>query len=98
MAIEINTGAPKPQINESLFQQTEKLTGDATKTKEVISKALEVLAGSNLTVSRGTDTSATGNVEKKTTGATNVTVLDNPADPKQIEADLSKLIMYLLVE
>ena len=40
MAIEINTGAPKSQINEMLFQQTEKLTGDATKTKEVISKAL----------------------------------------------------------
>lgn len=98
MAIEINTGAPKPQINETLFQQTEKLTGDATKTKEVISKALEVLAGSNLTVSRGTDTSATGNVEKKTTGATNVPVLDNPADPKQIEADLSKLIMYLQLD
>ena len=98
MAIEINTGASKPQINESLLQQTEKLTGDATKTKEVISKALEVLAGSNLTVSRGTDTSATGNVEKKTTGATNVPVLDNPADPKHIEADLSKLIMYLQLD
>lgn len=98
MAIEINTGAPKPQINEMLFQQTEKLTGDATKTKEVVSKALEVLAGSNLTVSRGTDTSATGNVEKKTTGGTNVPVLDNPADPKQIEADLSKLIMYLQLD
>jgi len=98
MAIEINTGASKPQINESLLQQTEKLTGDATKTKEVISKALEVLAGSNLTVSRGTDTSATGNVEKKTTGATNVPVLDNPADPEQIEADLSKLIMYLQLD
>ena len=98
MAIEINTGAPKPQINEMLFQQTEKLSGDATKTKEVVSKALEVLAGSNLTVSRGTDTSATGNVEKKTTGGTNVPVLDNPADPKQIEADLSKLIMYLQLD
>ena len=98
MAIEINTGASKPQINESLLQQTEKLTGDATKTKEVISKALEVLAGSNLTVSRGTDTSATGNVEKKTTGATNVPVLDNPADPEQIEADLTKLIMYLQLD
>jgi len=98
MAIEINTGASKPQINETLLQQTEKLTGDATKTKEVISKALEVLAGSNLTVSRGTDTSATGNVEKKTTGATNVPVLDNPADPEQIEADLTKLIMYLQLD
>ncbi len=98
MAIEINTGAPKPQISEMLSQQTEKLSGDATKAKEVVSKALEVLAGSNLTVSRGTDTSATGNVEKKTTGGTNVPVLDNPADPKQIEADLTKLIMYLQLD
>ena len=98
MAIEINTGAPKPQINESLFQQTEKLTGDATKTKEVISKALEVLAGSNLTVSRNEDTSATGNVERKTTGATNVPVLDNPADSKAREADLAKLISYLQLD
>ena len=98
MAIEINTGAPKPQINESLFQQTEKLTGDATKTKEVISKALEVLAGSNLTVSRNADTSATGNVERKTAGATNVPVLDNPADSKAREADLAKLISYLQLD
>lgn len=98
MAIEINTGAPKSQISEMLSQQTEKLSGDATKAKEVVSKALEVLAGSNLTVSRGTDTSATGNVEKKTNGGTNVPVLDNPADPKQIEADLTKLIMYLQLD
>lgn len=98
MAIEINTGAPKSQITEMLSQQTEKLSGDATKTKEVVSKALEVLAGSNLTVSRGTDTSATGNVEKKTTGATNVPALDNPADLKQVEADLAKLIAYLQLD
>ena len=98
MAIEINTNAQKPQINESLFQDAGKIAGDATKAKEIVSKALEVLAGSNLTVSRGTDTSATGNVEKKTTGGTNVPALDNPADTKQIEADLAKLIAYLQLD
>ena len=98
MAIEINTGASKPQINESLFQQTEKLTGDATKTKEVIAKALEVLAGANVKVTRGDDASATGVGEKKTTGATNVPVLDNPADAKAREADLAKLISYLQLD
>ena len=98
MAMEINTNVPKPQINESLFQQTEKLTGDSAKAKDVVSKALEVLAGANVKITRSDDASATGAGEKKTTGATNVPVLDNPADAKAKETDLSKLIMYLQLD
>jgi hypothetical protein len=80
------------------LDQFSKLAGDSTKTKEVLGKALEVLAGANVKIMRTDDTSATGVGEKKTTGATNVPSLDNPADLKQLEQNLEKLLSYLQMD
>ena len=96
MAIEFNTKVP--QTATTVADQVSKMTGDSTKAKEVISKAVEVLAGANVKVTRGDDTSATGAGEKKTVGATGAPALDNPADPKAIEANLEKLIAYLQLD
>ena len=98
MANEINIGAARPQAQNVALDQLAKLSGDSTKAKEVIGKAMEILAGANVKVTRGDDTSATGAGERKTTGATNVPSLDNPADIKQLEANLEKLIAYLQLD
>ncbi len=81
-----------------LIEQFQKLSGDSTKAKEVISKALEVLAGANVKVTRSDSTGTDGVAEKKTNGATSVPSLDNPADPKQMEANLEKLIAFLQLD
>jgi hypothetical protein len=98
MANEININANRPQIQNSAFEQAAKLSGDLTKSKEIVSKALEVLAGANVKVTRSDDTSATGVGERKTTGATNVPSLDNPGDVKQLQANLEKLVAYLQLD
>jgi len=98
MGIELNTNVPKTQLQGAAFEQAEKLAGDSTKAKEIVGKALEILAGANVKVTRSDDASVTGVGEKKTTGATNVPALDNPADIKQIEANLEKLLAYLQLD
>ena len=98
MGMEINTSAKTPQTIGSTPDQLTKLAGDSTKAKEVLGKALEVLAGANVKITRTDDTTATGTGEKKTTGATNVPSLDNPADIKQLEANLEKLLSYLQMD
>ena len=98
MANEININATRTQFQGSALEQMTKLSGDSTKAKEVISRAMEVLAGANVTVTRSDNASVTGTGERKTAGATNVPVLDNPADPAQMEANLSKLIAYLQLD
>ena len=90
MANEININTNRPQIQSSAFEQAAKLSGDSTKAKEIVSKALEILAGANVRVTRSDDTSASGVGERKTTGATNVPSLDNPGDAKQLQANLEK--------
>ena len=95
MANEMNINTSRPPVGGTQFQQTEKLSGDGAKIKEITSKAVEILAGANVKVTRGDDASATGAGEKKTSGATNVPVLDNPGDVKAMEAALEKLIAYL---
>jgi hypothetical protein len=98
MANEININTNRTQIQNSAFEQAAKLSGDSTKAKEIVSKALEILAGANVKVTRSDDASATGAGEKKTTGATNVPSLDNPGDVKQMQANLEKLIAYLQLD
>ena len=98
MANEININTNRPQIQTSAFDQAAKLSGDSTKAKEIVSKALEILAGANVKVTRSDDTSATGVGERKTTGATNVPSLDNPGDAKQLQANLEKLVAYLQLD
>jgi len=98
MANEININPLRTQLQGSALEQATKLAGDSTNAKEVISKAVEVLAGASVTVTRSDDTTATGTGEKKTMGATSVPALDNPDDTAQKEANLSKLISYLQLD
>ena len=100
MAGDINIGAAtKPTTNADIYAQAAKATGtDAAKIKEITSKAMEILAGSNVKVTRSDSTGVDGAAEKKTTGATNVPALDNPADEKQVEANLEKLMAYLMMD
>ena len=98
MAMDVSNTVKAPQTMGATLDQFSKLAGDSTKTKEVLGKALEVLAGANVKIMRTDDTSATGVGEKKTTGATNVPSLDNPADLKQLEQNLEKLLSYLQMD
>ncbi len=98
MANEISITAARPQAPAEMAAEFQKLSGDATKTKEIVGKALEILAGANIRVTRPDATGTDGVAERKTNGATSTPALDNPADPKQVEADLAKLIAYLQLD
>ena len=98
MAIEMNTGNAQ-KLSQAMYESIAKTGGeDSTKLKEVVGKAMEILAGANVKVTRGDDATVTGAGEKKTTGSTNVPALDNPADIKQVEANLAKLIAFLQLD
>ena len=98
MAIEMNTGNAQ-KLSQAMYESLSKTNGgDSTELNKVVSKAMEVLAGTNLKVSNS-DTPGTGGVaEKKTTGSTNVPALDNPGDSEQVAANLEKLISYLQLD
>ena len=98
MANEININTTRTQTQNPAFEQAAKIAGDSTKANEIVGKALEILAGANVKVTRSDDASVTGAGEKKTTGATNVPALDNPGDIKQLEANLEKLLAYLQLD
>lgn len=98
MANEININAPRTPLQGSALEQMTKLAGDSVATKDVISKAMEVLSGANVTITRSDNTSVTGIGEKKTTGATSAPALDNPGDVAQLEANLTKLLAYLQLD
>ena len=98
MANEININASRTLLQGAALEQATKLAGDSTKANEIVGKAMEILAGANVKVTRSDDTSVTGVGEKKTTGATNVPSLDNPADVKQLQANLEKLVAYLQLD
>ena len=98
MAVEMNAGNAQ-KLSQAMYESLSKMGGgDSTKVKEVVGKAMEVLAGANVKVVRGDDASVTGVGERKTTGATNVPALDNPADSKQVEANLMKLVAFLQLD
>ena len=97
MAIEMNTG--KAAMPQGVYESLSKLSGnEAAELKEVVGRAMEVLAGANLKVSKSDTAGAEGTAEKKTTGSTNVPALDNPADSNQVAANLEKLISYLQLD
>ena len=98
MAIELNTKTPNTQLGGTQFEQIGKMGGDSTKLKEIVDKTVEILAGTNIKITRGDDASANGIAEKKTSGATNIPVLDNPDDAKAMEANIAKLISYLQLD
>ena len=98
MSIELNTNKQATQLSNDMLAQFAKVANDGTKAKEVLNKALEVLAGSNLRVTNSDNTTTNGVGEKKTTGATSVPALDNPDDAKAKVADLMKLISYLQLD
>ena len=100
MAGEVNLNpAQRPTIPVDISAQAEKANGaDSAKVKEVVGKAMEILAGHNLNVTRADTAGADGAAEKKTAGATNVPALDNPNDVEQLEANLEKLISYLQLD
>ena len=98
MANVSNINASRPQIQGTALDQATKLAGDSTNAKVVISKAMEVLAGANLSVTRADSSGATGAAERKTTGGTNVPALDDPGDAQQVAANLEKLVSYLQLD
>ena len=98
MPIEVNTGNA-PKLSQAMYESLSKTSGaDSTELKEVVGKAMEVLAGANLSVTRSDATGAAGTAERKTTGSTNVPALDNPGDAKQLQANLEKLVAYLQLD
>lgn len=100
MAIEVNTGKNQnTSISPTSYESFYKMSGeDSAAIKEINSKAMEVLAGSNLKILKS-ETAGTDSVaEKKTSGATNTPVLDNPDDVKAKEVDLAKLFSYIQLD
>ena len=98
MPIEINTNKQAAQLPADMLTKFNEVVNDGTKGKEILNKALEVLAGSSLKVTNSDNATMTGVGERKTVGATNVPVLDNPDDAKAKVADLMKLISYLQLD
>ena len=99
MAIELNTKAAglAPNITDVTLQSTETSKSAEAKTKELIKDVAKILAGSNVRVS--SPTAGVDQTEgKRTSGSTNVPALDNPADIKQLEANLEKLLSYLQMD
>ena len=99
MAGEINMNTKMSAMPIDTSAQAEKASGlDSTKVKEVVTKAMEVLAGANLSVTKADTSGVTGAAEKKTTGSTNVPALDDPGDSQQVAANLEKLVSYLQLD
>lgn len=70
--------------------------GISGKAADVVKDVAAILSGRsvNVTSPTGVQTQETG----RPTGATNIPALDNPADIKQLEANLEKLISYLQMD
>lgn len=100
MSMEINTGnTQKTTMSPAMYESLSKTSGeDSTELKEVVSKAMEVLAGANLSVTKSDTAGVGGTAEKKTTGSTNVPALDDPGDSRQIAMNLEKLVSYLQLD
>ena len=100
MSNEINVGkSAHTAVSQAAYESLSKLSGEnSTELKEVVGKAMEVLAGANLNVTRADSTGATGAAERKTTGGTNVPALDDPGDSQQVAANLEKLVSYIQLD
>ena len=97
MAGEIS-GIPAKQMPSTVNDVADfaKGLGLSSKAAETVKEIASLLGGRNVSVNTNqrTDGTETG----KPTGSTGVPALDNPADLKQIEANLEKLISYLQMD
>ena len=96
MAGEISGVTPK--MPNAIDQATDfaKGLGLSNKATETVKEVVSLLGGRNVSVNTNArvDNTETG----RATGATGVPSLDNPADIKQLEANLEKLISYLQMD
>ena len=99
MADGININANAATQLQRTMESLQQMSGtNSEEVKAVVNKALEVLAGANVKVTRQDSTGTDGTVEKKTSGATSTPALDNPDDAKNVAANLEKLIAYLQLD
>ena len=98
MSGELSGVSGNPQVQKNFVQQANDATVNpalSAKAKEMVQDVAAIISGLGVKVTTpvvrndGTGTPA---------GATNIPALDNPADVKQIEANLEKLIAYLQLD
>ena len=96
MAGEISGVTPKvPGMIDQTIDMAKGL-GLSTKAAETVKEVVSLLGGRNVSVN--TNQRVDGAETGRPTGATGVPSLDNPADIKQLEANLEKLISYLQMD
>ena len=87
-----------PAVRQNAVDQAEAMAkglGLSAKAADVVKDVAAILSGRGVNV---TTTPVRNDGAGTPTGATNVPALDNPADIKQIEANLEKLIAYLQLD
>ena len=96
MSDAISNIAPKMPSTVNEATNLAKGLGLSDKATQVVKDVAALLGGRNVSVNttERTDNAETG----KPTGATGVPALDNPADVKQLEANLEKLLSYLQMD
>ena len=96
MAGEISGVAPKvPNAIDQMADMTKGL-GLSDKATQAVKDIAAILGGRNVSVN--TNARVENGETGRATGATNVPALDDPADLKQLEANLEKLISYLQMD
>ena len=96
MAGEIPNVGPKVPSNIDQTLDLAKSLGLSQKSTDTIKEIVSLLGGRNISVNSNERTDNTEN--GKPTGSTGVPSLDNPADVKQLEENLEKLISYLQMD
>ena len=96
MAGEISGVTPKVPNTIDQTVDLAKGLGLSDKATETIKEVVSLLGGRNVSVN--TNQRADGTETGKPTGSTGVPSLDNPADLKQIEQNLEKLLSYLQMD
>ena len=97
MSGELSGVSGNTPIQQNVIQQTEEKAKNplSTNAKDLLQNVAAILAGNGVNVTTPvTRTDGTGTP----TGPTNIPALDNPADLKQIEANLEKLLAYLQLD
>ena len=96
MAGEISGVAPKvPNAIDQMADMTKGL-GLSDKATQTVKDVAAILGGRNVSIN--TNARVENGETGRATGATNVPALDDPADLKQLEANLEKLISYLQMD
>ena len=97
MSGELSGVSGNTPIQQNVIQQTEEKAKNplSTNAKDLLQNVAAILAGNGVNVTTPvTRTDGTGTP----TGPTNIPALDNPADLKQLEANLEKLLAYLQLD